>query len=392
MLRLGALPVKSVAGSRAFAGCPFADIVKATAPAVAPHARAIVDDFYPRMFKNNPETKVFFNPANQFEDPPRQRMALTNSVLAYATNIDTLGNLAGAVEIIAHKHCALRVEAVHYPIVHDNLMASIGHILGDAVTPEIGKGWSEAVMALANILIEEEKKLYEAAAARQGGWMGAKDFKVESVREVATGCHEITFVPADGSTTPIEFTPGQFLTAHFKAEGATPRHYTITSAPGQAKLQCCVRKLDGGLVSGLMHGLKEGDTLALSPPFGAYRMVTEKPAVLIGAGIGVTPMKVFLDSHKSNIRKALLIGKDETSVPFVEDFKKSGIDTSFHSSTKDGRLSADDLVSRVQPFIADCEFYLCGPGEWLETVGPALTKAGASGVHLDLFGPQLSLA
>ena len=95
----------------AASGCPFAGIIKATAPAVAPKVPEIVNDFYPRMFAQNPETKAFFNPANQFEEPPRQRMALANAVVAYASNIEDLTPLAGAVEVIAHKHAALTVQA-----------------------------------------------------------------------------------------------------------------------------------------------------------------------------------------------------------------------------------------------------------------------------------------
>ena len=45
-------------------------------------------------------------------------------------------------------------------------MGSIGHVLGDAVTPEIGEAWSNAVMALAEICINEEEKLYKAAEQR----------------------------------------------------------------------------------------------------------------------------------------------------------------------------------------------------------------------------------
>merc|ERR1719327_394133 len=82
-------------------GCPFAEILKATAPIVAPKVPEIVDDFYPRMFQNNPETKAFFNPANQFKDPPLQRIALGNAVVAYASNIEKPENLAEAIEIIA---------------------------------------------------------------------------------------------------------------------------------------------------------------------------------------------------------------------------------------------------------------------------------------------------
>eukprot|EP00446_Apocalathium_sp_SHHI-4_P002192 CAMPEP_0177172692 /NCGR_PEP_ID=MMETSP0367-20130122/11271_1 /TAXON_ID=447022 ORGANISM="Scrippsiella hangoei-like, Strain SHHI-4" /NCGR_SAMPLE_ID=MMETSP0367 /ASSEMBLY_ACC=CAM_ASM_000362 /LENGTH=375 /DNA_ID=CAMNT_0018618981 /DNA_START=53 /DNA_END=1180 /DNA_ORIENTATION=- len=370
-------------------GCPFAQIVKATAPVVAPHVRDIVDDFYPRMMKNNPETKAFFNPANQLEDPPKQRMALANAVVAYASNIDDLTPLLGAVEIISHKHCALRVAPEHYPIVHDNLMASIAEKLGAAVTPEVGKGWSEAVLALADILIQTEKKLHDQAADRSGGWRGAKDFKVSAVRMITEDCAEVTFVPADDSSTPIDFTAGQFLTLHLKQEGATPRHYTVTSAPGKPFLQCCVKKLKGGFVSNLVHNFKEGDVVGLSPPFGTFAM-GEKPAVLISAGIGATPMKAFLDVHKSKVKMAMHVDKSEATHPFRQEFLDSGVSTHFHYTSQDGRPTAEDLVKLVEPHIADCDFYLCGPDSFLASMKTALTSAGASGVHVDVFGPALA--
>ena len=40
-------------------------IVKATAPAIAPHAEAITRRFYSLMFSGNPEVKAYFNQAHQ---------------------------------------------------------------------------------------------------------------------------------------------------------------------------------------------------------------------------------------------------------------------------------------------------------------------------------------
>ena len=53
------------------------------------------------MFKNNPEAKFFFNDANQATSA--QSRALANADVAYATNIDKLENLSGAVDLIAAK-------------------------------------------------------------------------------------------------------------------------------------------------------------------------------------------------------------------------------------------------------------------------------------------------
>jgi len=371
--------------------CPFAQIVKATAPAVAPKVRDIVNDFYPRMFKNNPEAKAFFNPANQFAEPPLQRLALANSIVAYASNIDDLSPLTGAVETIAHKHCGLGVEPQHYSIVHKNLMESIGHIMGDAVTPEIGAGWSEAVLALAKVLYETEGKLYKEAEERPGGWKGVKDFRVVGTRSVAKDCVELTFKPVDGEG-PIDFTPGQFLTLHLHKDGATPRHYTVTNAPGKDYLQCCPKLIPGGFVSSALHALKEGDVVGLAAPFGVFKM-NGRPAVLISAGVGATPMKCFLDSAPSSVKFILHVDKDEAAHPFKSEMEASAAGTRFVYTRASGRPTAAALVEEsLKPYLPDCDFFLCGPSPFLSDMKEALSSAGAKSINLDVFGPTLAMA
>jgi nitric oxide dioxygenase len=371
--------------------CPFAAIVKATAPAVAPKVLDIVGNFYPRMFQNNPEVKKVFNPANQFADPPRQRLALANSVVAYASNIDQLDKIADAVKIIAHKHCGVNVVPDQYPVVHKNLMESVGEILGEVVTPEIGQGWSDAVLSLANILIEEEAKLYQMAESRSGGWSGVKDFKISGMRSVASDCVEFTFVPIDGAG-PIDFTPGQFLTLHLPHEGATPRHYTVTNAPGKEYLQCCVKKIKDGFVSNVMHSLAEGNIVGLTPPFGVFHMGS-RPAVLVSAGCGATPMKSFLDSSPEMIRFMLHVDKNPAAHPFKAEMEAAAVSTHFHYTEQKGRLTSEKLVETLlEDYIADCDFFLCGPTSFLTDMKTALQVAGAKNVNCDVFGPALSLA
>ena len=65
---------------------------------------------------------------------------------------------------------ALGITAPLYPIVHKNLMAAIAETLGDdVVTEEVGGAWSQAVLALADLLVGAEEKLGRwivSAAAR----------------------------------------------------------------------------------------------------------------------------------------------------------------------------------------------------------------------------------
>lgn len=376
-------------------GCPFAAIIKATTPVVAPKTREIVDDFYPRMFRQNPETKAFFNQANQFAEPPMQRLALANAVVAYASNVDTLANVSGAVNLIAHKHCGLGVEPEHYGIVHKNLMESIGHVLGDVVTPEIGQAWSDAVLALAKIMYETETDLYDMAQKRSGGWKGKREFKISAVKSVTSDCKEFTFEPVDGSTAPIDFTPGQFLTLHLTKHSAeaTPRHYTVTNAPGKPFLQCCIKKIEKGFISNLMHGLKEGDVVELSPPFGVFNLKPENKCVLISAGIGATPMKCFLDAAKDNVELLVHVDKNADAHPFLDHVKASGVSTEIMYTSERPRPSGADVAELVkQKGLTHCDCYLCGPPPFLTSVKASLLEAGVQNVFIDVFGPELSVA
>src|SRR5688500_19883722 len=142
-------------------------IVKATAPAVAPHAEAITRRFYALMFAGNPEVKAYFNQAHQHSGG--QQRALAGAICAYAANIDNLGALGSAVELIAQKHCSLGIQAEHYPIVGKYLLLAIKDVLGDAATEEVIAAWGEAYGLLAQVLIDRERAIYAEQAATPGG-------------------------------------------------------------------------------------------------------------------------------------------------------------------------------------------------------------------------------
>merc|ERR1712157_568606 len=118
-----------------------------------------------------------------------QPKALAGSVVAYATNITDLSPLlvpGGPVAAICHRHCALAIFPGQYVTVHENLMAAIGEILGDAVTPEIAAAWSEAVLFLAKAMIDTEESLYKMAEQRSGGWSGFADFEVSDIKDMTS--------------------------------------------------------------------------------------------------------------------------------------------------------------------------------------------------------------
>ena len=153
------------------------DIVKSTAPILQQHGETLTRHFYQRMFSHNPEVGPFFNPANQAEGT--QQRALAGAICAYAANIDNLEVLGGAVELIANKHASLMVKPEHYPIVGENLLASIREVLGDGATDDVINAWAEAYGFLTDILVGREEQLYSDSATKDGGWEGFRKFKID---------------------------------------------------------------------------------------------------------------------------------------------------------------------------------------------------------------------
>lgn len=369
------------------------DIVKKTAPAVAPHAKTIVTNFYKKMLGSHPELFQFFNKSHQSSG--RQASALTDAVLAYATNIDNLGVLGPAVGIMATKHCALQVQPEHYQIVHDNLMASIAEVLGpDVATAEVAGGWSEAVMFLAQILIDAEAELYTAAAERQGGWRGWRDFVLDSKTEHGKDIATFTFKAADGYTGGFDFTPGQYmsLNLHMKdAEGdaISPRHYTITSSPGDSTLSCTVKRIPGGVVSNALHDMPLGTTVGMSPPFGVFTApeAAEK-TVLLSAGVGVTPMYAFQKQLGDKVTHAVHVDNKAEDNPFHQYFSDSCPSYSV-VETGDGMADIPAVVAAMAEAtpLQGADVLLCGPADFMHVANEELTKAGAK-VSYENFGPR----
>src|SRR5690606_10197038 len=172
-------------------------IVKSTAPILQEHGETLTRHFYKRMFSHNPEVAPFFNPTNQTAG--KQQRALAGAITAYAANIDNLEVLGGAVELIAQKHASLMIKPEHYPIVGENLLASIREVLGKGATDDIINAWAEAYGFLADILIGREKQIYEENAKKPGGWENFKPFRVIRKEKESRNITSFYLVASDGA-------------------------------------------------------------------------------------------------------------------------------------------------------------------------------------------------
>ncbi|VEU41738.1 unnamed protein product [Pseudo-nitzschia multistriata] len=379
------------------------DMIVATAPAVAPKMLDITKCFYEKILGSHPELLQFFNPAHNVPKSENQPKALAASAIAYATNITDLSPLlvpGGPVQAIAHRHVALGVHPMQYVVVHEKLMAAIGEILGDIVTPEIASAWSEAVLFLAKAFIDTEEGLYKALEQREGGWSGFAEFEVSEINALTDSVKQVSFKPPSGS--PLEgkkfdFTGGQYLSLQIDIDGdnlTAPRHYTCTSPVGADYLQCTIKKIGGGKVSTYVHdNLKVGDKITLSPPVGVFTIPeeAETSAVLLSAGIGVTPMVNFQRVLGDRVKLVVHVDRAEETHPYKAFFEESGAETLFKYTSATGRPKASDLAQETIDKVGkDHEFFICGPESWMEDVQAELLSRGAKKVVCEVFGSQLA--
>ncbi|HEY6563259.1 MAG TPA: FAD-binding oxidoreductase, partial [Pirellulaceae bacterium] len=163
-------------------------------------------------------------------------------------------------------------------------------------------------------MMREELALIRRQAARAPGtdaaWEGVRKFRVARKVEECHACHSFYLEPHDGKPLP-PFRPGQYLTFQLRVPGHTqPLHrcYSLSDAPRENMYRCTIRQVPGdpnrpdsaaGRASTFFNQVvQEGDLLDVKAPRGTFALdlMNPRPIVLLGAGIGVTPLLSMLNA------------------------------------------------------------------------------------------------
>lgn len=399
--------------------------VKATVPVLQKHGEALTEHFYNRMFsKDGDVVAPLFNSSNQFSK--QQPKALANAICAYAENIDNLGALIDAVEVIAQKHASLIIKPEHYPIVGRNLIASIKEVLGDSATDNVIKAWTEAYQLLANICINREDDIYDEQISKIGGWNGFKNFNVSDKQEESDVITSFYLKPEDGGKLP-DFKPGQYITTRFPTaddSSTTMRNYSLSDISDKDYLRISVKREDGdnispkGYVSNILHkNIKIGDSIEIAPPCGKFYLDTtskgDMPLILMAGGVGITPILSMLFTALKTMpgREIAFMhaNRDENTQAFKDtidnlDKKYSNLKVhySYSEATPKVTMSIINNTSKgfidkklIKSMVSDIngEYYFCGPKPFMSSMNNNLRsmKVPDQQINYEFFGPKSEL-
>lgn len=256
-------------------------------------------------------------------------------------------------------------------------------------------------------------------------WSGFRPFLVER-KVVEDGVQSIAsfyLVPQDGMPLPA-FQPGQFLTFRLDvptAQGATEaivRCYSLSDAPHPDYYRVTIKRVPAPAGSDLPPGRSSnhfhaqvavGDILQVRAPGGHFHIDhSDAPVVLIGGGIGITPMlsmlnwclaeqperEVWLFYGVRNSREPVMAAKFAALAAthtnfnyrlcFSDPLPEDRLGSDYHHR---GRVELGLLRSQLP--LKPYHFYVCGPTLMMESLVAALEEWGVPDerIHFEAFGP-----
>jgi ferredoxin-NADP reductase len=270
--------------------------------------------------------------------------------------------------------------------------------------------------------IESARKKQVQTGEAGKAWEGFRKFEVSKKFIEAKDMCSFYLSPHDKKKLP-GFKPGQYLTFKLEIPGQTKntiRCYSLSAGPREDFYRVTIKKVAApkdkpewapGLSSSHFHGnIKEGDILDVKAPHGEFflDMNQNKPAVLIGGGIGITPVLSMLEAIvKSGVKRETwfflgvangvehpfkeqlqTIAREHDNIHVQICYSKPGekdvADKDYHHPS---RVSVE-LFKKVLPS-SNYDYYLCGPGPFMESIVGDLEKWGVptEQIHFEAFGP-----
>lgn len=270
----------------------------------------------------------------------------------------------------------------------------------------------------------------EVAAPRSKpdlAWEGWREFNIvrRHIEDTAHTQCSFHLQPVDGRPLPA-FKPGQFLTFSLEVPGgagavrAITRCYSLSDSPDPTGYRVTIKRVPAphdhpeylpGLSSNHFHDhCGVGDVLRVKAPAGHFFLDPDAsvPVVLIGGGIGITPMMSMLrwctanqpqrevhlyyglrnsDEHAFKAQLEALAASQPALRLHVVYSRPNVADVLGRDHQHAGHVDVE-LLRRTLPH-GRHQFYVCGPPAMMQTLVPALAEWGVpvADIHHEAFGP-----
>jgi ferredoxin-NADP reductase/MOSC domain-containing protein YiiM len=256
-------------------------------------------------------------------------------------------------------------------------------------------------------------------AAQRPAWPGFRFFILRAKVRESQDVSSFHLVPEDGQPLP-PYLPGQSLTVRLAVPGVERpviRSYSLSDAGQSDHYRLTIRRIGSrtgvkaGLASTYFHDrLVVGDRIEVKAPAGTFTIdarQTDQPVVLIGGGIGITPllsMLKYIAAEEAHREAWLLYGvrddRDYIMRTQLEAIAQKHPNIRLHIFCSRSACSMDNpdvlhighidlnAMKRLLPSKA-YDFYVCGPPAMMDSVTRDLQTWGVptERVHTEAFGP-----
>lgn len=250
-------------------------------------------------------------------------------------------------------------------------------------------------------------------------WEGFREFIVQRrvFEDNNRSICSFYLIPSDGKPLPT-FLPGQFLTFKLVIKDTKTndsknviRCYSLSDAPQSDYYRVSIKRVPAGLSSNFFHdNVDENARLWVKAPSGHFHLMQDDalPIVLIGGGIGITPMLSILNTVlESEIKREIWLyygvrnGDEQIMKTHLQTLAQQHHHFHLHvcySAPNGDDIEGIDYQHRGRVTVAllratlklmRYQFYVCGPKPLMESLIPELEAWGVDSgdIYYESFGP-----
>jgi len=205
-------------------------------------------------------------------------------------------------------------------------------------------------------------------------FFGTRPHKVTSLEEIAPGVYVLSF------DRQFDFFPGQVVALSIDEEDPAPRIYSICSGKDESIMSVLFIVIPGGKLTERLAGLKRGDTVFISAPYGSF-YGDGSPAYWIASGTGIAPYISMLRSGLGENKVLIHGGRYLESFYFQDELLRDMPGRYIRCSSREkgdniyhGRLTS--YLREQEGLESGYRYYLCGSAEMVVEARDILIEKG----------------